>query len=61
MLRSFVSYWQNDWDQLLAAAEFTCNNTPNASTGMSPFRVNYGRDPYNPYAETVGYCWRKAK
>jgi hypothetical protein len=44
MLRSFVSYQQNDWDQLLAAAEFACNNAPNASTGMSPFCVNYGHD-----------------
>ena len=49
MLRAFVSYRQNDWDQFLATAEFACNNAPNASTGMSPFRVNYGRDPYNPY------------
>jgi hypothetical protein len=50
MLRSFVSYQQNDWDQFLPTAEFACNNAPNASTGMSPFRVNYGCDPYNPYA-----------
>jgi hypothetical protein len=50
MLRAFVSYRQNDWDQFLATAEFACNNAPNASTGMTPFRVNYGRDPYNPYS-----------
>src|SRR5690349_23173932 len=50
MLRAFVSYHQNDWDLFLPTAEFACNNAPNASTGMSPFRVNYGRDPYNPYA-----------
>jgi hypothetical protein len=50
MLRAFVSYRQNDWDLFLPTAEFACNNAPNASTGMSPFRVNYGRDPYNPYA-----------
>jgi Chromo (CHRromatin Organisation MOdifier) domain len=31
-------------------AEFACNNAPNASTGMTPFHVNYGRDPYNPYS-----------
>jgi len=49
MLRAFVSYRQNDWDQFLSTAEFACNNAPNASTGMSPFRINYGRDPYNPY------------
>jgi transposase InsO family protein len=50
MLRAFVSYRQDNWDQLLSSAEFTCNNAPNASTNMSPFRTNYGRDPYNPYS-----------
>jgi hypothetical protein len=50
MLRAFVSYRQDNWDQYLATAEFACNNAPNASTGMSPFHINYGRDPYNPYS-----------
>src|SRR3954453_19049567 len=50
MLRAFVSYQQDDWDNHLSSAEFACNNAPNASTGMSPFRMNYGRDPYNPYS-----------
>jgi hypothetical protein len=49
MLRAFVGYQQNDWDTILATAEFACNNAPNASTGMTPFHMNYGRDPYNPY------------
>ena len=49
MLRAFVSYRQDDWDQCLTAAEFACNNAPNASTGMSPFRLNHGRDPRTPY------------
>src|SRR5947208_9552012 len=48
MLRAFVNYRQDNWDQLLTSAEFACNNAPNASTGMSPFRVNTGRDPHNP-------------
>src|SRR5215218_1197243 len=45
MLRAFVSYCQDNWDQLLSSAEFACNNAPNASTNMSPFCANYGRDP----------------
>jgi hypothetical protein len=49
MLQAFVNYRQDNWDQLLATAEFACNNAPNASTGMSPFHVNTGRDPHNPY------------
>jgi transposase InsO family protein len=50
MLRAFTSYRQNDWDLQLSAVEFACNNAPNASTGMSPFQVNLGKNPYNPYA-----------
>src|SRR6184192_2277243 len=50
MLRAFTSYRQDDWDLHLAAAEFACNNAPNASTGMSPFCVNYGQDPGHPYS-----------
>jgi transposase InsO family protein len=49
MLRAFTSYRQDDWDLQLTAAEFACNNAPNASTGMSPFKINGGRDPHNPY------------
>ena len=49
MLRAFTSYRQDDWDLQLTAAEFACNNAPNASTGMSPFKINAGRDPLNPY------------
>jgi hypothetical protein len=50
MLCAFTSYHQDDWDLQLSAAEFACNNAPNASTGMSPFRMNHGRDPFNPYS-----------
>src|SRR3954471_20421716 len=50
MLRAFVSYQQDDWDLQLSSAEFACNNTHNASTGMSPFLMNHGCDPYNPYS-----------
>src|SRR3954466_9668678 len=51
MLRAFVNYQQDNWDQLLSAAEFTCNNAPNASTKMSPFQINYGWGPLNPYSQ----------
>jgi hypothetical protein len=50
MLRAFVGYWQDDWDCLLTAAEFACNNALNASTGLSPFCINHGYEPHNPYA-----------
>ena len=50
MLRAVVGYRQDDWDNHLAAAEFACNNAPNASTGMTPFKINHGQDPHNPYS-----------
>src|SRR5690349_17013938 len=49
MLHAFTSYQQDDWDLYLTAAEFTCNNAPNTSTGISSFKINAGYDPLNPY------------
>src|SRR5215212_10026170 len=48
MLRAFVNYKQDDWDTYLSAAEFAYNSAPNASTGMTPFKMVYGSDPYTP-------------
>jgi transposase InsO family protein len=50
MLRAFTGYRQDDWDLHLTAAEFACNNAPNASTGMSPFKINTGQELQNPYS-----------
>src|SRR3954469_21047544 len=50
MLRAFTSYCQDDSDLHLTAAEFTCNNAPNVSTGMSPFKINSGQDLQNLYS-----------
>ena len=44
-IRMFTSYQQDDWDGLLPLAEFALNNSPSASTGISPFFANKG---YNP-------------
>src|SRR3954454_16558554 len=55
MLRAYVGYRQDDWDSLLPAAEFACNNAPNASTQMTPFRLCYGRDPIDPYAQLTSF------
>ena len=48
MLRIFVNYKQNDWDQYLAAAEFAYNNSKQASTGASPFYLTSGQNPLTP-------------
>jgi len=50
MLQAFTSYQQDDWDLHLTATEFACNNAPNASTGLSPFHINFGCDPGHPYS-----------
>jgi hypothetical protein len=41
----YCNYQQNNWKSLLPLAEFTYNNAPNATTGISPFYANKG---YNP-------------
>ena len=36
-LRIYYNYQQDDWSNLLPLAEFTFNNAPSATTGVSPF------------------------
>jgi hypothetical protein len=40
-----VNYLQYDWCDLLPLAEFTYNNTPYDSTGVTPFFANKGYHP----------------
>ena len=44
-LRHYTNYQQTDWSDLLPLPEFAYNNTPNESTGISPFFANKGYDP----------------
>jgi transposase InsO family protein len=37
MLRAYVAPHHNNWDEVLVAAEFACNNSIQASTGFIPF------------------------
>jgi hypothetical protein len=48
MLRAFVNYKQNNWDEYLALVEFAYNNSVQASTGVTPFFANYGQPPSTP-------------
>ena len=41
-LRTFSNERQNDWARLLPLAEFAYNNTPQSTTGVSPFFANKG-------------------
>ena len=48
MLRAYVNYKQDNWDDCLAAAEFAYNNSVQASTGFSPFHLDCGQKPLTP-------------
>jgi len=50
MLRAYVNYKQDNWDDCLAAAEFAYNNSPQTSTGFSSFFLNNSQDPWTPDA-----------
>ena len=39
-LWTFINFKQNDWARLILMADFTYNNTKNASTGYMPFKLN---------------------
>jgi len=41
-LRMYCNYQQDNWSDLLPLAEFTYNNAPSATTGVSPFFANKG-------------------
>jgi hypothetical protein len=44
-LRHYIGYHQDDWEPLLALAEYAYNSNDHVSSGMSPFKANYGFDP----------------
>jgi len=44
-LRIYCNYQQLNWSQLLPLAEFTYNNTPSSTIGISPFFANKGYHP----------------
>ena len=44
-LRLYCNYQQDDWPDLLPIAEFAYNNSPHATTQVSPFFANYGYHP----------------
>jgi len=53
-LRAYVSSRHDDWDKHLTAVEFAYNNSVNASTGYTPFYLNYALHPATPAALTSG-------
>ena len=52
-LQALVNFKQNDWARLLPIAEFAYNNAKNASTGFTPFELNYGYYPRVSYKKDL--------
>ena len=48
ILRHYVNPSHTDWDEFLSVAEFAVNNAVSASTGFTPFYLNYGKHPNTP-------------
>jgi hypothetical protein len=53
MLRSRINFAQTDWDEHLSMAELAVNNAQQASTGFSPFYLNYGKEVELPLDRAV--------
>ena len=47
-LRCYCNYHQNNWDELLPAAEFAYNSAVGEDMGMSPFEIDLGWNPKSP-------------
>ena len=48
VLRHFVLPSQRDWDEQLPMVQFAINNSKSATTGETPFFLNYGAHPNTP-------------
>src|SRR4028119_107955 len=44
-LRSFVTYKQDNWSEMLPLCEYAYNNSVTTATGISPFYANWGIIP----------------
>src|SRR4051812_39966306 len=48
MLRIYVTYKQDQWDEYLPVAKFAYNNAKQAFTGFTPFELDCGQHPNTP-------------
>ena len=48
IIRGYVSPFHDDWDEHLLTAEIAINDSPNQSTGMTPYFLSMGLHPRTP-------------
>lgn len=61
ILRCFVNHKQDNWAALLPICEYAINNSQQASTGNSPFFLNYGFNPKVPADFILGTGARRTR
>jgi hypothetical protein len=47
MIRHYINYQQNNWDDLLPDLEPAYNSSVHATTGLAPFMMTFGQIPRN--------------
>lgn len=55
MLRHYVSYAQDDWDEHLPILEYAYNNSIHSSTKLTPFFADNGRNPSSTILPNSSY------
>jgi hypothetical protein len=43
IIRHYINYRQNNWDDLLPALEHAYNSSVHATTGLAPFMMKFGQ------------------
>ena len=54
MIRSLDPACRKRWPEMIRQLVFLYNATPHGTTGMSPYRLLYGREPYTPLDQLMG-------
>ena len=60
-LQIYCNYQQDNWAELLPLAEFSFNNSPSATTGVSPFFANKGYHPDLTVNSEIGLSSTRAQ
>ena len=58
MLRAYVNNEQDNWDEHLVSLEIAYNNSLQASTGFTPFHMNYLQHPNLPLSEALRHSYQ---